>query len=281
MRPQPWRLEIEHHTEFKYEPAARASYNEVRMVPLTTIRQTTMTARVETTPSARQFRYWDYWGTQVVAFDVPAQHRELEVRALSVVDTGPGPEPGRADWTELAAESDAMSEFLAPTPYTAWTDELVEVAAGLRRTSPAETVQAVAEWVNSTLEYQQGVTGVHTSASEALDAGKGVCQDFAHVAVSLLRRLGVPSRYVSGYLYPKPDPEVGEVMIGESHAWIEAWTGDWWEADPTNLSAVGLRHVTVARGRDYADVTPVKGIYAGGGDDTMTTRVRITRTPRD
>ena len=281
MKAQPWRLEIEHRTAFSYEPAARASYNEVRMVPLTTIRQTTMTARVETAPSARQFRYWDYWGTQVVAFDVPAQHRELEVRAISVVDAGPGPDRAGAAWSVLARETDVMAEFLTPTPYTAWTGGLVAVADQLRKASPAETVEAVVEWVHASLRYEQGVTGVHTSAAEALKAGKGVCQDFAHLAVALLRRLGIPARYVSGYLYPKLDPAVGEAMTGESHAWIEVWTGDWWEADPTNLSMVGPRHVTVGRGRDYADVAPVKGIYAGGGDDTMTTRVRITRTPRD
>jgi len=281
VRQQPWRLEIDHRTAFTYDPAARSSYNEVRMVPLTTVRQTTMTARVETTPSSRQYRYWDYWGTQVVAFDVPDSHRELEVRATAVVDTGPAPDRQAADWSTLAGVAQSMAEFLAPTPYTAWTPELAEVAEDLRRATTVGTVEAVVEWVHQTLQYQQGVTGVHTSAAEALAAGKGVCQDFAHLGVSLMRRLGIPARYVSGYLHPKPDPYIGEEMAGEGHAWIESWTGDWWESDPTNLVAVGTRHVVVGRGRDYADVTPVKGIYAGGGDDTMSTTVRITRTPRD
>lgn len=281
MRTQPWRLGITHATTFTYEPDARASYNEVRMLPLTTIRQTTMTAGVETTPHARQFRYWDYWGTQVVSFDIPARHPELTVTATSVVDTGPNPGRGDTSWAGLAARAEAMSEYLTPTPYTAWTEELVAVAGELRRDKPVDAVEAAVGWVHSALEYEPGVTGVHTSAADALSAGKGVCQDFAHLAVSLLRRMGVPVRYVSGYLYPKPDPAVGEMMVGESHAWIEAWTGDWWEADPTNLATVGPRHVTVARGRDYADVTPVKGVYAGGGDDFMTTQVRITRIHRD
>lgn len=281
MRPQPWRLEIEHCTTFTYDPPARSSYNEVRMVPLTTVRQTTMSARVEITPNSRQYRYWDYWGTQVVAFDIPASHPQLEVRSVAVVDTGPAGGRGDAGWGALESMGSQMAEFLVPTPYTAWTPELVAVAEGLRTGGPVDTVEAVVEWVHSALQYQQGVTGVHTSAAEALDAGKGVCQDFAHIGVTLLRRLGIPARYVSGYLHPKPDPSIGEEMAGESHAWIEAWTGDWWESDPTNLVAVGTHHVVVGRGRDYADVTPVKGIYAGGGDDTMTTTVRITRTPRD
>ena len=278
MTAEPWRLSFEHVTVFNYGSPVRSSFNEVRMTPLTTVRQTTLTAHVTTSPAASQYRYWDYWGTQVVAFDVEDQHDALLIRAEGVVDTAAFSRPAPCTWDEVEAAADAMCEFLSPTPSTCPDGPLAPAAESLRRPDPIETAEAVCDWVNSALEYRSGVTGVHTSAAEVLGIGQGVCQDFAHVAVALLRAVGIPARYVSGYLHPVPEPEVGEVVDGQSHAWIEAWTGVWWELDPTNLVTVGPRHVAVGRGRDYGDVSPVKGIYAGGEDDDMTTAVRIERS---
>ncbi len=275
---EPWRMSLEHTTVFSYGTAARSSFNEVRMIPLTTPRQVTMTAQVTTSPASGQYRYWDYWGTQVVAFDVVDPHDALEIRASAIVDTSSFSAPAVCTWREVEAAGPAMFEFLAPTAYTRPDGRLMPAAEQLRRSAPTETVEAVCEWVNSSIEYQPGVTGVHTSASEALEAGQGVCQDFAHVTVALLRHTGIPARYVSGYLHPAPEPVIGETVEGQSHAWIEVWTGGWWEVDPTNLVPVGPRHVTVARGRDYGDVSPVKGIYAGGDSDSMTTTVAIQRS---
>lgn len=272
-----WRLSLEHTTSFTYGSPARSSFNEVRMVPLTTARQTTMTAQVTTRPATNQYRYWDYWGTQVVAFDVADAHYALDIRTSAVVDTSDFSAPAACSWRDIGDAASALCEFLVPTPSTRPDGPVALVAEDLRRTRPDATVEAVTEWVHSAIEYRPGVTGVHTSASEVLEAGQGVCQDFAHVAVALLRRLGIPSRYVSGYLHPAPEPAVGETVEGQSHAWIEAWTGTWWELDPTNLVRVGPRHIIVGRGRDYGDVCPVKGIYAGGDDDSMSTTVAIQR----
>ena len=118
---------------------------------------------------------------------------------------------------------------------------------------------------------------MRTSALQAWELGQGVCQDIAHVTLAMLRAAGVPARYVSGYLHPQPDAVLGEVVVGESHAWVEAWLGGWWPFDPTNDQPVGLRHVTVARGRDYGDVPPLKGVYAGGGSQSLGVRVEVTR----
>ena len=93
---------------------------------------------------------------------------------------------------------------------------------------------------------------VHTSANEAYADGAGVCQDFAHLALALAKSVGLPSRYVSGYFHPEEDATIGEEITGESHAWVEVWTGKWWGYDPTNDCPVGERHVAVGRGRDYA-----------------------------
>jgi transglutaminase-like putative cysteine protease len=112
---------------------------------------------------------------------------------------------------------------------------------------------------------------------DAWQAGEGVCQDYAHLTLAMLRAVGVPARYVSGYLHTKPDAGVGETVVGESHAWIEAWTGGWWGFDPTNDLPIGHRHVWVATGRDYGDVSPLKGIYSGGAATAIEVTVHMTR----
>ena len=273
-----WRLRTEHLTTFRYPSPARASYNEVRKVPGTTSRQTTLEARVQTSPAASQYGYFDYWGTHVVSFNVDQPHHELVVQGMSLVETSAPAPPPDGSWEAVKAVADRHAELLAPSQYTTPGSDLVEVSRGLRSASPRATAEAVVDWVHGSLEYVRGVTHVQTSATEAFAAGSGVCQDFAHLALAVLRAGGIPARYVSGYIHPDAEAEVGEEAAGESHAWVEAWLGDWWGWDPTNGVDVGHRHVVVARGRDYADVAPVRGIYAGGADHEAAVSVRITRT---
>ena len=135
----------------------------------------------------------------------------------------------------------------------------------------------MAGWLSEVMEYVPGATGVHTRASQAWEVRKGVCQDFAHIAVGVLRAIGVPARYVSGYLLPRSDAPVGESVAGESHAWIEWWAGSWRAWDPTNGRVVGPEHVVVARGRDYDDVPPLKGIYSGPSGGELFVGVEFTR----
>lgn len=273
-----WRLRTEHTTAFSYSTPARASYNEVRMVPVTTPRQTTLEARVQTAPAAAQYSYRDYWGTQVVAFNVDRPHDELTVHGLSLVETRPAGSAPDASWDAVAEVADRHAELLAPGRYTDPGHDLAEVARSLQAATPRATVTAVVGWVSDSLEYVRGVTHVHTSALETFEARRGVCQDFAHLTLTVLRVCGIPARYVSGYLHPEPDAAVGAETVGETHAWVEAWVGDWWGWDPTNGVAAGHRHVVVARGRDYADVAPVRGIYAGSAEHETTVSVLITRT---
>ncbi len=134
-----------------------------------------------------------------------------------------------------------------------------------------------ARWVQAELQYVPGTTGVHTSGVDALREGKGVCQDFAHLTLMLLRGMGIPARYVSGYLHPKRNATVGETVDGQSHAWIQAWTGEWWHYDPTNDKEINEQYISVGVGRDYADVTPLKGIYSGEGSTDLDVVVEITR----
>ncbi|GAA2671926.1 MULTISPECIES: transglutaminase family protein [Actinosynnema] len=276
-----WRVRVVHTTGYRYDLPVTQSYNEARMTPRADRRQNVVVSRVETTPATRAYRYTDYWGTEVTSFDLHAPHVELKVVASSVVETGSEEEPVRtATWADLRADSllDRYTEFLGPTRYVPVDRELAAVARSLRKgRQPADAVLAASAWAHERLRYQSGTTGVHSSAIDALRAGEGVCQDFAHLTLVLLRAMGVPARYVSGYLHTKPDGAVRETVHGESHAWVEAWTGGWWGHDPTNAIPVGPRHVWVAHGRDYADVPPLKGIYSGGASSGLAVTVEITR----
>lgn len=276
-----WRLRIKHVTGFTYAGTAHASYNEARMTPLTVPGQTTLFSQVECTPGATTWRYLDYWGTQVTVFDLQRPHQQLRVTATSLVETADrGAAEGTVDWDGLRPASimDKHVEILAVTSLTAIDDELagvaVDLASGL---SPGQAAHAVAAWVQTNVEYVPGSTGVRTSAQEAWSLRKGVCQDIAHLTLGMLRSLGIPARYVSGYLYPRASGEVGDTIAGQSHAWVEWWVGDWTGFDPTNGVPAGLRHVIVARGRDYSDVTPLKGVYHGGPSTGLGVTVEITR----
>ncbi len=276
-----WRLRIAHRTQVRYDGSARASYNEARMTPLTLPRQSALQAEVSTDSPAPIWTYRDYWGTVVSSFDVQAPHHELVIRAQATVDTRPAPRPGRPlPWAVLRerAAGGRLLEFVTPTTRTAVTAELA--AAARQRTAGADPAEAAAEivsWVSDRVAYVPGATEVQTSAQEAWDLGQGVCQDMAHLTVALLREVGLPARYVSGYLHPQLDAEPGDEMEGQSHAWVEYWDGEWVACDPTNLAPVGERHVLVAAGRDYGDVPPLKGIYRGAPSRTMQVSVAMTR----
>lgn len=127
------------------------------------------------------------------------------------------------------------------------------------------------------VEHVPGVTAVHTPGIEAWRVRKGVCQDMAHLTVGALRSVGIPTRYVSGYLHPEHTGEIGITVTRESHAWVEWWVGHWVGHDPTNEIDVGAHHVVLGRGREYQDVAPIRGIHAGRGTQSLDVQVRITR----
>jgi transglutaminase-like putative cysteine protease len=277
-RPDGWRLRVTHETRFDYDAPARASYNELRLTPRTERHQTALESKIVTIPAAPQYAYVDYWGTQVVAFNVDRGHEMLSVVGSALIDTQREESPDDVPWTEVADASLTMADYLSHKLYTEPGPELAELAASLRGSRPLDTAKAIMDRTHHALQYVRGVTGVHTSAHEAFVDGAGVCQDFAHLALAMTKSVGLPSRYVSGYFHPEVDATVGEEIAGESHAWVEVWTGRWWGYDPTNDCPVGERHVAIGRGRDYSDVPPVKGIYAGNAEHTMNVGVRITRT---
>lgn len=279
-----WRLAVRHCTGYDYSTPVRASYNEARMTPATGRGQHTLESRLDITPGSRPLRYVDYWGTAVDAFDVHVPHTQLVVASVSVVETaGPLDPIHGVGWEAVTNPqvADRHAELLAPSRYVslepAVADAAAEIAAEL---PPVEAGLRAAEWAHGQLDYEPGHTGVHTTSAQARALGKGVCQDYTHLTLAILRSMGLASRYVSGYLYPSAegtDVSVGATTSGESHAWVEFWAGDWVPADPTSLAAVGERHVVVARGRDYADVRPLSGVYHGPPAQSLGVTVELTR----
>ncbi|GAB23965.1 MAG TPA: transglutaminase family protein [Gordonia polyisoprenivorans] len=278
-----WRLRVVHSTGFAYQSPVTSSYNEARLTPRSDSRQNVIVNRVETVPATRSYRYTDYWGTAVTAFDLHAPHEELEVSGMSVVETEPGERPEddrKREWDGIRNEEveDRYDEALSNTPYVPRNRSLVATAKRLTKgLDPEEAVEAVCRYVYDEMQYVPGTTGVHTTAVDAWNERKGVCQDYAHLTLLMLRGLGIPSRYVSGYLHPKPNAAVDKTVEGQSHAWIEAWTGGWWGFDPTNFTEITEQHVSVGVGRDYSDVSPLKGIYTGGQATDLDVVVEITR----
>ena len=262
-----WRLSIEHVTSYEYEGEVLASYNEARMSPARDATQMVLDHRVDVRPSVPVMHYVDYWGTEVSAFDVHEPHDRLIVAARSLVETVAAvPDVTDTDWEVLFDEDvrDRFYEYLHPSVHVPVDTSFREIAATIASgKTPRETVEAVSAWVRESLAYEAGATDVSTNARSALELGRGVCQDFVHVALALLRAAGIPARYASGYLHPDVDASIDTAVTGQSHAWLEAWTGSWQRIDPTSGADVAERHVLVARGRDYSDVSPLRGVYNG------------------
>lgn len=277
------RLRIVHRTGFSYEHPATASYNEARMVPANTADQIVLSSHLDVQPQASQQAYVDYWGAQVRMFEVLHPHTELSVTATSVVEVRSRAEDTTdIGWEGLEAEarlSAPLSEQLPQTRFTEPATELVRLAKKLRvkGTSPRETALAVCRSVFERVEYVPGATGVHSTGAEAWADRRGVCQDFAHITIGALRSVGIPARYVSGYLHPDRAAPAGQTVVGESHAWVEWYSGSWQGFDPTNDLPIGDLHVLVTRGRDYFDVAPLKGVYAGQSSSGVFVTVEVTR----
>jgi transglutaminase-like putative cysteine protease len=219
----------------------------------------------------------------VHAFDLHQPHTELSVVGTSLVETAPR-SPSVDDtvaWDAIDAPglNDRFYEYLGETHMTETDGAISALAAELRAApAPGAALARLGEALRTRVEYQTGTTSVSTTAAEALKAGRGVCQDYAHLGIAVLRAAGIPARYASGYLYPdEVGDAVGTTHRGESHAWLEALAGDWHPLDPTSGSPVAERHVLVARGRDYADVAPLKGVYNGGLSQTLDVTVELTR----
>jgi transglutaminase-like putative cysteine protease len=278
------RLRIRHTTGFTYMGDVVASYNEARMLPASSDGQLVLFSNLDIRPLTSVHAYTDYWGTRVSSFDVLDAHRELSLTATSLVEIRPKQHPDHpTGWEQLAAQVETLTEYVEQskqTNRTAPPEDLEALARSLadEAAGPCEAALSIAETIGRAMTYRQGVTGVQSTASESWTAREGVCQDITHIVLGALRSVGIPARYVSGYLHPKPHAEIGETVVGESHAWVEWFCGGAWRGyDPTNLIDIGDRHVIVGRGRDYNDIAPLRGVFAGPRSSKLFVRVEITR----
>jgi len=277
---------IRHLTRFDYSAPVSESVMEVRMRPRTEGQQRCFQFKLDISPRARVFFYRDYLGNTIHHFNVPGRHLRLGILAEAVVETGePAALPaslGSGAWTEIdrMADSGEFGEFLAPSRFahpTAGLAELGREVGAERRMDPLLLVRDLNARVHRAFVYEPEFTRVDSVIEEALAARRGVCQDFAHIMIALLRGLRIPARYVSGYLCPRAD-RPDRSLDGASHAWVEAWLPglNWVGFDPTNDLAASQRHIRTAVGRDYADVPPTRGIFKGAATSALSVAVRVT-----
>jgi transglutaminase-like putative cysteine protease len=290
---------VRHTTIFHYQPAVRESVMEVRMQPRNEGRQRCLNFNLDITPAANITQYRDFTGNTVHHFDIARSHFELKVVAQSTVQVqeAPAPRPDEAgDWADLdaiTADSTTNSttdndhwEMLLPSQFAHSGEALKQLAEELqceRRASPLELLTEINEGIYRLFSYVPNSTKVDSPIEDALQSRQGVCQDFAHIMTALLRPLGIPCRYVSGYLFHREteDGRRDRSLEGASHAWVEALVPrlGWTPFDPTNNLIGGDRHIRVAIGRDYADVPPTRGVYKGGASSGLS--VAVTVSPSD
>jgi transglutaminase-like putative cysteine protease len=264
---------IRHVTKFTYESAISESVMEARMQPRTEGLQRCVSFRLTTTPGSRVLRYQDPEGNLVHHFNIPGRHSRLVIHADALVEcTAPPALPetlGDNAWTHLdtVTASGEFGDFFSPSQFTSRTASLDRFCGEIgfeRRSDPVVTLRGLMEELHGRFEYAPKATRVDSPIDEALDARRGVCQDFAHIFIALVRQIRIPCRYVSGYLFQQPDGGP-EPSAGATHAWAETWLPQvgWVGWDPTNNVIAAERHIRVAVGRDYADVPPTRGVFKG------------------
>jgi transglutaminase-like putative cysteine protease len=289
------RYRVSHDTSYRYDGDVSSSFGRAHLLPRDGHRQRCQQATVTVTPTPAELReHTDWFGNRSTYFAVTTPHRSLTVLAESVVtitDPDPDPDPVTAGWEEVRDQlssgrgSEQLLEARGYTLPSPRLPPLVAVGDYARGSFPAGRPLAEAAVdlngrIHRDFRYVPGSTTVGSTVAELLDRREGVCQDFAHLAVAALRSMGLPARYVSGYLETTPPPG-RERLVGAdaSHAWASVFTGTGWlDVDPTNDRLVDASYVEVAHGRDYADVPPLQGvIFSDSGESVMRVAVDLVR----
>lgn len=279
-------FELQHITRFRYSDPISESIMEVRMQPRTERWQRCLRFSLTTSPEARVASYNDYLGNAIHFFDIPKGHKHLQLIAQSLVElTAPPvlPDALSSDaWTAVdqMATSPDYWDWAQPTPRTRPTDALRNLEGELnaaRRADPLTLLREINTAIYGAFDYVPNSTQVDSPIDDALSGRSGVCQDFAHIMIAVVRDLGLPARYVSGYLVNQKSPYERSTPDA-SHAWIEALLPEvgWVGFDPTNNVLASDRHIRVAIGRDYTDVPPTHGVYKGIANTELEVEVRIT-----
>jgi len=282
------KIRIVHRTLFEYEGPVVNSFNESRLRPSTDPMQQCLEYRMLTEPGAVLRSYHDLFGNQVEFFEINHSHARMSVETHCVVETllsNPFDFSQIVSFEDLqsAINRETLHDYLIESPYIPLTPELWRCAMDLHQpqTDVWKSVLNINEHLHRNLIYHPGSTTVQTSATEALAQKSGVCQDFAHIMIGILRSLKIPARYVSGYIYESDAmlEAVDREKQTASHAWCEVYLPGvgWRGVDPTNNLVVNDHYVKLAVGRDYADATPLKGTYRGPKTRSMQVSVKVQR----
>ena len=287
------RYKITHETHYEYTVPVAICQNQLRMLPTSRdhVQVHSASSRIEPAPDTFQ-RHVDYFGNQVETFAIESLHQALTVTVTSdvtVLSRQMLPIDSAPAWedvvSEVARRDDdggfTVGEYAFNSPRIFRQRELAEYA--MESFAPRRSIIAASEdltkRIHKDFRYDRTATHVHTSVEESFAMRAGVCQDFAHIQIGCLRSLGLPARYVSGYLRTIPQPGKTRLVGGdESHAWLSVYTGKtngWVDFDPTNACIAGTDHIPICVGRDYGDVSPMRGVVFGGGQPALTVRVDV------
>ncbi len=277
---------IQHITRYRYDAPVRENVTEARMRPLSDEFQRCLSFTLTVDPPAQVAAYEDFLGNIIHTFDVPASHVDLHITAEAIVDVRQLPDlpnaVSTAEWQQvdrLVVQSE-LWDFVRPSLRTQPTSLLHDLMGELdvtRERDPLTALRRINEGIYRSFAYAPQSTRVDSPIDEAIAARRGVCQDLTHVMIAMVRQLGIPCRYVSGYLYHRREDQ-DRSAEDATHAWVEAYVPSlgWLGFDPTNNLNATERHIRVAVGRDYEDVPPTRGVYVGQAEETLDVGVRVT-----
>jgi transglutaminase-like putative cysteine protease len=298
------KLQVTHETRYDYAPAVETAQHMAYLQPLNTRHQQLLAHSLQVSPTPAQLsRTLDVFGNVRCFFSLQSPHKQLTVLATSVVATQPvAALLSRISWEQTrelfryrsGAPFDAAAEFVFASPFA---PHHAEFAAYARPSfAPGAGVLAASQdlmqRIFNDFTYESESTEINTPALQALAQRKGVCQDFAHIMIGCLRAMGIPARYVSGYLLTQPAPGAVKLKGSDaSHAWVAVYVPDlpagerWYDLDPTNNRSSGCSpgedYVTLATGRDFSDVSPIRGVIHGGASHTLSVAVTVEPVPDD
>lgn len=289
-------LNVVHETRYSYSPAVKTAQHVTHFRPAHNQQQQLLEHSLTIDPEPAQVsEAVDVYGNSRAFFSLQSRHDELKVRAQSLVATSaPALPTGEMNWEQVrerlryhrGAAYDPAAEFVFASPYVPRHPEFLAYArpSFTAERSALDAARDLMERIHADFEYETEATDISTPALEALAMRKGVCQDFAHIMLACLRSVGLPARYVSGYLLTSPPPGKARLVGSDaSHAWVSLYlpgqsgAGQWADLDPTNRRAPGEEYVTLATGRDYSDVSPMRGVLHGGAKHKL--KVAVTVTP--
>lgn len=283
------KLEIFHLTRYTYQESVTDSVNEIRLTPRTDSRQFCFEHSIMIEPNTELFSYEDFFENKVHSFSISKPHQELVIKAHSIVVTKERTEnnestlPISTEKEMIKSEQfqNRFAEYLTETPYIRISSKIKKFADSIGDLDSAGSIykllRHISEFIYKQFTYDPSATDVHTTVEHTLKLRRGVCQDFAHLMIAISRSKGIPARYISGYHF------IGDLQGGHadydqaSHAWVEAYvpgTG-WIGFDPTNNGLMNWRYVKVGHGRDYRDIVPVKGVYSGTANQTLSVEVDV------